>query len=373
MKTDRHKRLNGCPVTISSSKTLLSRTVTSAVFLAVGACLPIVQAADIISTWNNSTGNWSDPTRWNSNPLYPTNGNGGFAYAAIVNGGTATLDQAIVLESLSQGGGLITGSFPLTLTGNSTFNGAWMAGTGTTTISEGGTLSLSNSTLERPLVNYGSATWEGSNVFNMHNGTFTNNGNFTAIAGLGQTLDSYGYSSGGINAFNNSATFVKQGPGTARFRRSSSDVVFNNDGVVSIQAGTVQLESGGSHTGDFQIADGASLHLGYLGSAHALAVGSDVTGAGSLFVGGNSTLNGVVNIGGTLTARDAAFNGAVTAPSLSVSFGTGTFNGALNAPGGTITSGTFAGSANWTITSSLAVVSGVIAESGMMTIAPGRH
>ncbi len=36
-----------------------------------------IGAVEVVSTWDGSTGNWSDATKWSSNPLYPNNGNGG--------------------------------------------------------------------------------------------------------------------------------------------------------------------------------------------------------------------------------------------------------------------------------------------------------
>src|SRR5262245_12140024 len=64
-------------------------------------------AADVTSTWNGTTGNWSDATRWSSNPNFPNNGNGGFTYDAIINSGSVTLDQDIAIEKLTLSGGTL--------------------------------------------------------------------------------------------------------------------------------------------------------------------------------------------------------------------------------------------------------------------------
>ncbi|MFO0812078.1 MAG: hypothetical protein U0796_02600 [Gemmatales bacterium] len=47
------------------------------------------------ATWNGTNGNWTDATRWSTNPIFPNNGqpSAGDLYNAIVNGGTITLDQ----------------------------------------------------------------------------------------------------------------------------------------------------------------------------------------------------------------------------------------------------------------------------------------
>src|SRR6476646_7302917 len=61
--------------------------------------------AQVNSTWNGSSGNnWSDATRWSTNPLFPNNGNGGNNYNAIVNAGTVVVDQPITIQALTFGG-----------------------------------------------------------------------------------------------------------------------------------------------------------------------------------------------------------------------------------------------------------------------------
>ena len=47
------------------------------------AFLPAVcLAADVVSTWDGSTNDWTSP-HWSS-PNFPHNGNGGFSYDALV-------------------------------------------------------------------------------------------------------------------------------------------------------------------------------------------------------------------------------------------------------------------------------------------------
>ena len=87
--------------------------------------------ASTLSTWNGTTANWSDPTRWSTNPFYPNNGNGAAEYAAVIGGGTVNLNVDVVLSSLtlnggtlSGGGNISTGTFALT-------NSATLSTTGT--------------------------------------------------------------------------------------------------------------------------------------------------------------------------------------------------------------------------------------------------
>jgi hypothetical protein len=62
-------------------------------------------AAQITSTWNGSTGNWTDaPSHW-STANYPDNGNGGVNYNAVVNSGTVTLNQNITVTGFTMARG----------------------------------------------------------------------------------------------------------------------------------------------------------------------------------------------------------------------------------------------------------------------------
>ena len=67
------------------------------------------------------------------------------------------------------------------------------------------------------------------------------------------------YGDGGVNVFNNAGTFTKQGPGDVHFRTNITGVAFNNTGTVDVQAGMLSSSSGGTHTGDFTVAAGATL------------------------------------------------------------------------------------------------------------------
>jgi len=90
------------------------------------------QAADVISTWNGSTATWTS-ANWSS-PLFPNNGNGGFTYDAVINGGTVTLtlDQNIIIQAMGLNGGTLTGDGNLTLQANSTWTAGTMSGAGHT-------------------------------------------------------------------------------------------------------------------------------------------------------------------------------------------------------------------------------------------------
>src|SRR3954470_7594269 len=97
-------------VTSSKSATKVDRTAVllrSALGGAAFAWAAAARAANVTSTWNATTGNWSDPTKWLNSPAaaaYPNNGNLGNTYDAVVNGGTVTLDVAATVRGLTLGG-----------------------------------------------------------------------------------------------------------------------------------------------------------------------------------------------------------------------------------------------------------------------------
>ena len=59
-----------------------------------------VQSADQTATWDGTTGNWNDASKW-STLEFPNNGAGGFTYDAVLSGGSVTLGQTIEIENLS--------------------------------------------------------------------------------------------------------------------------------------------------------------------------------------------------------------------------------------------------------------------------------
>jgi hypothetical protein len=92
--------------------------------------------ADIAATWNGTSGNWTDASRWSTAPVFPNNNAPNF-YDAFVSVGTVALDQNIAINQLTLGGAL-TGSFTLTLAEGIAWNGGSIALTG------GGRVQLGN-------------------------------------------------------------------------------------------------------------------------------------------------------------------------------------------------------------------------------------
>lgn len=301
--------------------------------LVVAICSDRV-AAQVTSTWNGTTGNWSDATRWSTDPLFPSNGNGGNDYNAVISGGTVTLDQDIEVDGLTLGNATITGEFGLQLNGSSSWAGGVMAGTGVTKVaSGGGTLEiLGEAELYREFVNEGATTWSSGRLY-MGNGTFTNKGSFTLNRESG-VADSRSLT--GTNAFNNEGSFTKTGNGDALFRLDGgASYTFNNSGTVDVQQGTLQLLGGGSHSGDFAGAAGAALQFA---GNHTFAAGADISG------GVNVTLAGTVEIAESVT---------------------------WSTTGVTTLNGTVTGAGNWDVSGPWSWTGGTMEGTGTTTLANG--
>ena len=80
----------------------MRRYSSSLILLAI---LIATARADITTTWNGTTGNWTDATRW-SGGAFPNN-SAPNTYHAVINSGTVTLAQAVELIAVraAMGGG----------------------------------------------------------------------------------------------------------------------------------------------------------------------------------------------------------------------------------------------------------------------------
>ncbi|MBK8098038.1 MAG: hypothetical protein IPK26_13075 [Planctomycetes bacterium] len=177
----------------------------------------------------------------------------------------------------------------MTFAGASTWSGGAMSGTGRTIIAQGGTLAMSatstTATLSRILENRGMATLSTStNLWIWNAGTFLNTANATFVASITSgTFTARG--DGGTNLFQNDGTFRKQGAGTLQFTTNNTVIAFSNTGSLDAQAGGLSILGGGTSSGAFTIASGATLGLG---GSHNLGAAS-VTGSGTAAVASRGT------------------------------------------------------------------------------------
>src|ERR1019366_1581270 len=162
-------------------------------------------------------------------------------------------------------GSTLTGAGNLTVNGTPNWANGAMSGTGTTTIGSGGVLAIGSGgeTLGRTLNNGGVGTWAGGNL-TMSAGVAFNN-----LAGGTFDITADGRLSGGATTPINNSGLFRQTAGTAS---TIVTVPFNNSGTLQVQAVTLSLSLGGTHTGTMNIASGAT--LGFAGGSHVLAAGS---------------------------------------------------------------------------------------------------
>ena len=230
-----------------------------------------------IATWLGGTGVWSSAVRWSSNPLVPNNGNGGFVYVAILNGGNLTQDIAggVIIEQLQMGGGTLVLTNPLRLNAGLQFNGGAI---------NGGVLNVAGASTQSALMTVSGLTLNNAGAYSL-------------------AFDASNVFSGGAT-FNNSDTLTKgMGPGALVFNN-----FLNNTGTVSVTSGTLSLTAGGTSSGLFSAATGATLNLA---SAFSFTSGAQFAGAGTIAIANNTgssvagtitnSGNVVLNSGGNFT------------------------------------------------------------------------
>jgi hypothetical protein len=279
-----------------------------------------VRASEITSTWSGSTGNWTDPTQWSTNPNYPNNGTPtGTTYDAVINAPgtgayTVTLNSNVTTDSvtldsanatLAQTGGMLTTVALNISAGTYLFSGGFLQLTsslvnaGTIKATNGGTLSFFgsvNNTGGTTVVDPGSEVVLDPPTFTPSQiGNIVNNGGTVVLGGL-------------LNNTGNTLTFG--GPtGTWIL----SDLVQN--GIVELPSTTVledvdfedvTLACDLTQTGSF-----GSISIDSINAAgHTINIAGN---EGSLFTGGSSqTLSNItVNLGGsTSNAKGGYIPGA---------------------------------------------------------------
>ncbi len=212
-----------------------------------------------------------------------------------ISSGATTFPWATTVSSGSQltlSGGMLWSSLNTTINGSLLWTGGGMAGQGATTLNNGASVTINTLnnplSLRRTLNNYATINWTGGsyNPLGFDGATF-NNRPGGIINSTGRT-SIYNYT--GANVFENEGIFNRSGADMTWI-----DVPFNNRGSVNIQAGTLALFGGGSHTGAFNFAANTKL---WLGGAHFFSAGSTLSGATQVEVGyGDCTFDLSISLG----------------------------------------------------------------------------
>jgi hypothetical protein len=264
--------------------------------------------------------------------------------------------------ALNLSGGVLGGTGAVTFGGASTWTGGTMDGGGSTVIANGASLVMSSGNvkdLARVINNGGATTWTAGD-FRWFGGMFNNNGTFT-IDTSANNLSSYGLA--GTNVFNNAGTSSKISAGAGGFGIANNGISFNNSGNVSVQAGTLYSQGGGTDSGDFAL--GAASAVFELSGANTLAATSDITGNGTFRVVGGTT-----DFAGTAPAASFAIAGGTCSVNSNI-----TTSGALTLSSGVLGGGgtvSFAGASAWTGGAMTGTGTTVIPSSGSLTLFSGN-
>ncbi|HLJ63304.1 MAG TPA: Ig-like domain-containing protein, partial [Stellaceae bacterium] len=163
-----------------------------------------------------------------------------------IDGGTLKLDTAAALGSLTQTGGVLTGTGAVTVTGMTDLQNGEMTGTGTTIAQGGLTIEGFGITIGggRILENRGVANWTGgaielssSDTGTPLEGILRNDAGATFNVTFSGVVGSIATSgNGAVALFDNRGTFVQAGTGT-----TDIGVNFTNSGTLDVNAGTLSL------------------------------------------------------------------------------------------------------------------------------------
>jgi hypothetical protein len=235
-----------------------------------------------------------------------------------VSGGVLQNSQASSIGSLLLSGGSLGGTGGLAVAGASSWTGGTLFGTGSTSFAS--SLAITGAAGKGitggRTVNAGNTTWggntgNGNNAITFANSSiFNNTGSFTDANAFASTMS-------GAGSFNNAGVFTKQSNTVTTLAS-----VFNNTGTVEVAAGTLLMGGGGTSTGTFNIANGATLE--YRNGSHTLnnvttsgagtfAVTTDNVGADAVVTLNGGTHTSAFLLGGsTLTGTDQVFQGRAT-------------------------------------------------------------
>jgi len=335
------------------------------------------EAKALTKTWNGTSGNWSDGSKWM--PIGAPDATDDVVIAA----GTVTLDVAPTVATLTMNGGVIDGTNNLTITGDLKQSGGNLGNFGDISIGgiflwSGGTVGNVSATATGTVSVAGPATLSGTHKFLWKKNLHLNGG------GTWTTGDvSIGYNciwlipSGQTFSFNSAASqslLLGAVPGTfeivGTFQKLGAGVLTVNapvshSGTVSAQGGTLKFNGSGTYTGLFDVAvndgiefsnglhslngitssgngtvklSGGNLDLaGNAGLPGMNLTGGAVGGAGTLTIAGNLSLSngnlgnvGDANVSGAfLWSGGTVGNAAATATGTVTIAGAATFNGSV--------------------------------------------
>ena len=318
------------------------KRVLTFLLLFFGFQLASTPGQQVVATWTDTTGNWSDPTNW-STLTVPNNG-GGTTYSVTINGASsdvtmdvinATIDNltldvgghlgvagfAPAFPSLSLVSGASTNNGGIGIAGGSAFvvnSGASLTNNGTMGTAEGEIINNSGA----HTTNNGSIDIADDGAALANSGVFNNNSGITlefhaALSNAaGGLFTNSGTITGDASGLGNAGTFNNAGTITFSTISDPGGIsnfgTFNNDGTINLSKGlfnggfanfsSLRISSTGLFNTDFD----------YIQTAGSTMVDGKLTASSGAIVniqggtlGGTGTINGNVLMAGTMAPGDA--------------------------------------------------------------------
>lgn len=214
---------------------MFARLLAAAALLTASA----TASAQVTATWNNTAGDWNDPTRWNTNPLFP-NGN----YNAIINAGAVTVNQNITIQGLTFNNGTITRTNDLTVNAALTWTAGTLNGPGTLQVNGGGSSTNNTMVASGGQIRFGGGTFtQSQTILRLNDGAQASVGNggvyVLAAPSFGTSFDRT--SGTGSFAVEAGGTLRKTG-GAAH--NVTAGVTLTNGGTLDVQQGTFVIVGG---------------------------------------------------------------------------------------------------------------------------------
>ena len=263
------------PGTFGALAACLRRCAGAIVFtLALGSA----PAHAVTATWLGGTGNWDDATRWDTDPLFPCNGQGGNTYDVVFSSGTLTLNLNCTIDSYTVSSGTQNGGFDLIIGQSLSWSSGAMGGSGTTTVN-GGLDATSGFTKgltgTRTLVHAGgTGSWSAGTIALGSGGATLRNETIWNLTGFNRSMSD----TSDTGSFENTSAGtlnVDLDLDTQTVTISTGSV--QNDGTVNANVGALAFFGDGTHTGTF--AGPATVR--FSGGSQTLGTGANITVAPS--------------------------------------------------------------------------------------------
>jgi hypothetical protein len=307
--------------------------------------------AQTTAIWDGSIGNWTDATRWSTDPVFPNNAfSFGDTYAVTVSGGNVARDTSLNISELTLSGGEISGFSFLEVQGPMSWTGGTIS-TGSVSCTGGlsmnGNVTLANNAelwLSGAPSSLGGGNIDGTGTIRAFFGDVDIAGNVGATTGPATG----GFSMQGGTISGSGTLSVERGEISSGSMMGTSTLRFTGQSTVSssafsMEGGIIQNDGEVNQNGSFNL-DNSSLDGG--GAIQNNGIWN-LNSAGIFNVYGEGIINNTGSIKGNgnlfaMTHNAATGNIEVVGGVLSLSGG-GSQAGVLNANGGPI----FMQNGNW--------------------------